>query len=551
MSLRYGSVCSGIEAASVAWHPLGWQPMFFSEIEAFPSSVLAHHWPDVPNLGDFTTIEGAAWPIDVLVGGTPCQAFSMAGLRKGLNDARGNLTLSFVELVHATVTLRYALWENVPGVLSDDTNAFGCLLAGLVGADDPLRVPGEGRWPDAGMVAGPLGRAAWRILDAQYFGVPQRRRRIFVVFCPSASGGDPASVLFECKGVPGDFAASGGAEQDVTGTLSARASGGGGLGTDFDLAGGLQIAGPLTAGMAASASRLPHEQGALIPAVAGTLLAAGRAAGSATQQDAEAGLLVPAFTCASVAPPLTQNPLGDHDGREGLLVAHTLRAEGFDASEDGTGRQTLIPVIAFDCKASGQNGFGVGEIMSTLRSMGHSESHKNGGGHAAVAYPIIADATRNDSSAKIASPDATGRVRLRDPGLGIGDDGDPMFTLQTAAPHSVAWSIMPQNSGKDFKARPVDVAQPLMAGGPVGGNQGGDYIQQSYGVRRLTPIECARLQGFPDDHTNLAKMRLLNKPTADGPQYKAYGNSMAVPVMRWIGVRIAADARRVELERAA
>lgn len=187
--LRFGSVCSGIEAASAAWIGLGWECAFVSEIEAFPSAVLAHHYPDTPNLGNMTKIIAADWrgKIDLLVGGTPCQAFSVAGLRKSLADDRGNLTLKFVELVHG-IEPEYVVWENVPGVLSTPDNAFGCFLAGLVGAAEPI-IPrtSDGRWTSAGVVCGPRRAAAWRVLDAQYIAVagdsavPQRRARVFVV----------------------------------------------------------------------------------------------------------------------------------------------------------------------------------------------------------------------------------------------------------------------------------------------------------------------------------------------------------------------------------
>jgi DNA (cytosine-5)-methyltransferase 1 len=190
--VRYGSVCSGIEAATAAWHPLGWEPAWFSEIEAFPCAVLQHHYPTVPNLGDMTTIAarvlaGEVEAPDVLVGGTPCQAFSVAGARLSLADQRGNLALAFVRLADAVDAARHRagkppawiLWENVPGVLSVRDNAFGAFLGGLVGADDAL-VP-EPRWRGAGVAAGPSRVAAWRTLDAQFFGVAQRRRRIFVL----------------------------------------------------------------------------------------------------------------------------------------------------------------------------------------------------------------------------------------------------------------------------------------------------------------------------------------------------------------------------------
>ncbi len=241
--MKYLSVCSGIEAASLAWHGLGWEPVAFSEIEKFPSEVLAHHYPAVPNLGDMTKFH--EWPnleINALVGGTPCQAFSIAGLRQGLADPRGNLTLTFLG-VAARYRPEWIVWENVPGVLSDRTNAFGCLLAGLAEL-------GYG-W-------------AYRVLDAQYFNVAQRRKRVFVVG-HLGEWTRSAEVLFESESLRRDNPPSREKRKDVAGTISSRSTGGGGLGTDFDLAGG--------------------------------------------------------------------------------LVSHSLRATGFDASEDGTGRGTpLVPV---------------------------------------------------------------------------------------------------------------------------------------------------------------------------------------------------------------
>ncbi|MCM7155523.1 phage N-6-adenine-methyltransferase [Enterobacter roggenkampii] len=206
--MKYGSVCSGIEAASKAWEPLDWKPAWFSEIEPFPSAVLAHHWPEVTNLGDMTKIAdavraGEVEAPDVLVGGTPCQAFSIAGLREGLSDDRGQLTLSYVELANAIDAKRrergepeaIIVWENVPGVLSSKDNAFGCFLAGLAGESSELQ-PAGGKWTHAGCVSGPQRVIAWRVLDAQFFGVAQRRRRVFVV-ASARKGFYPAAVLFE------------------------------------------------------------------------------------------------------------------------------------------------------------------------------------------------------------------------------------------------------------------------------------------------------------------------------------------------------------------
>ena len=199
----------------MAWHPLGMRATWFAEIEAFPSAVLAHHYPNTPNLGDMTklgalVLAGKIEAPDVLVGGTPCQAFSVAGMRQGLLDPRGALTIKYVELADATDYVRASnrkppcviVWENVPGVLSDKGNAFGCFLGALAGEDCELQPSGK-RWPDAGCVYGPKRTIAWRVLDAQYFGLAQRRRRVFVV-ASARDGFDPTEVLFEREGVRRD-----------------------------------------------------------------------------------------------------------------------------------------------------------------------------------------------------------------------------------------------------------------------------------------------------------------------------------------------------------
>ena len=222
--MRYGSLCSGIEAASVAWEPLGWQPAWFAEIEPFPSAVLAHHWPHVPNHGDMTQLvgkilNGSIEAPDVLVGGTPCQAFSVAGLRGSLDDERGNLTLVLIRILDAIDFIRarngqppcILVWENVPGVLNTKDNAFGCFLGGLAGENLPLEPAGK-KWTNVGAVLGPTREIAWRVLDAQFFGVPQRRRRIFAV--ASARAIRPAEILFERQGQAGHPAAGSEAGQD-------------------------------------------------------------------------------------------------------------------------------------------------------------------------------------------------------------------------------------------------------------------------------------------------------------------------------------------------
>jgi DNA (cytosine-5)-methyltransferase 1 len=199
--MRYLSVCSGIEAATVAWHPLGWKPVAFSEIDKFPSRVLAHHYPDVPNLGDM--IKYQEWDlgtVDLVVGGSPCQSFSIAGLRKGLADPRGNLALVYCGILDRFKP-KWFVWENVPGVLSSNGGRdFGSFLGALA----------------------ELGYGfAYRVLDAQYFGVAQRRRRVFVV----GYFGDwrrAAAVLFERHSLQGHPAPSREKGQEVAGTIADR-----------------------------------------------------------------------------------------------------------------------------------------------------------------------------------------------------------------------------------------------------------------------------------------------------------------------------------------
>lgn len=399
--VTFGSVCSGIEAASVAWHPLGWKTAWLSEIEPFPCAVLAHHYPSVKNLGDMTRIakmvmSGTVEAPDVLTGGTPCQAFSIAGLRKGLGDPRGQLSLSFCQLADAIDDKRkiegkpasIIVWENVQGVLTSKDNAFGCFLSGLAGEDGPLVPPG-GKWANAGRVLGPKRTVTWRILDAQYFGVAQRRRRVWVV-ASARAGFDPAAVLFEFDGVRRDTAPSREARQ-VAPTIPARSTAGGGLGTDFDCDGG-------------------------------TICVATGQAG------------------ADMAPTLNCN-------HEAPYVGHSLRGEGFDASEDGTGRGTpLVP----------------------------------------VAYTTKLHNTTSNQAGKVYKEYTT---------------------------------------SLDANSPPPAVFQP-------------QAVMQAMKVRRLTPRECERLQGFPDDYTLIPWRKKPASECPDGPRYRSLGNSWAVPVAKWIGQRI-------------
>jgi DNA (cytosine-5)-methyltransferase 1 len=316
MSLTYGTVCSGIEAPSQAVHDLGWTPLWFSEIEAFPKAVLAHRHPNVPDLGDMTTLParilaGEVPAPDVFIGGTPCQSFSVAGLRKGLADPRGQLTRTFVEILDAIDTVRLArgeppcvaLWENVPGVLSDKDNAFGNFLGALVGEDDAL-LPAGPKWTNAGSVLGPGRSLAWRVLDAQYFGVAQRRRRVFVVVSARAGGVDPVEVLLVEPGVRRDSPPSREARQ----AAPAPARPGAAPGSQHGDAGG-------RGGGVGPYPELPH--------VVGTLSDGAHNGGGLNGQDAYTGRILPVRELpgaagGSVVPPAP--------GREGSGLGHEAGA---------------------------------------------------------------------------------------------------------------------------------------------------------------------------------------------------------------------------------
>mgnify|MGYP000169727996 CR=1 FL=1 len=463
--VRFGSVCSGIEAASVAFEPLGWSAAWLAEIEPFPSAILAHHYPDVPNLGDMTTISrrvlsGEIEAPDMLCGGTPCQAFSVAGLRESLSDERGNLTLTFVEIADAIDHVRarrgahpaIILWENVPGVLSTRDNAFGCFLAGLAGEDDPLEPPG-GKWANAGAVYGPRRAIAWRTLDAQYFGLAQRRRRVFVV-ASARDGFDPATVLFEWDGVRRDSAPSREAGEG--------SAGGAGAGAAF---GGNNTAGPIDVATARNAC-----------------------ASASGRMDFESETFLVQPVCVT----------GD--------ITRTLKAEGFDASEDGAGRgQPIVVHGTQDPCVSEHTAFALG---------------RNNGGENALAIAIQAGALRTNPNS---GPD------------GVGVQLDHAYTLEARAEvQCVAVS---------------DVVGAMSVAGATEKKHGFGWGQQDWEngycqptptmqVRRLTPRECERLQGFPDDYTLIPWRRKPASECPDGPRYKALGNSMAVPCMFFIGSRI-------------
>lgn len=480
--MKGATCCSGIGAPEEALPEIDW--VWSAEIEAFPSAVLAARHPKTVNLGDmlapgFMASALERGPIDLLVAGTPCQAFSFAGERRSLNDARGALTLKFVEVVHES-RARVTLWENVRGVLSTPDNAFGCFLAALVGADDSLEIEGSA-WPSAGMVCGPLGRAAWRILDAQYFGLAQRRKRVFLVFCPGTSGIDPAEILFERGRVRGNPPARREEGQDIAGTIGGSSQGGGFRTTDLD------------------------NNGAFIPEVSG---------------------------------PCEARESGHGIDGAGYIPekAYSLKAKGGTGYMDAGRNETFIGVTHALMSEGFDAGYGVGDKSTPI----------------VPAYaPILEVGAR------------TGKSSMDDPraGIGIGADDDPMFTLQAGKQHAVAFTC------KDHGQDAGDVAPSLRSmnnphsnlsgGGQVAvafnlrGREGGAMPEatdvatlnaapggssRTYaGVRRLMPVECERLQGFPDGYTDIM---FRKKKATDGHRYKALGNSMAVPCIRWIGLRI-------------
>ena len=514
--MRFGSVCSGIEAASVAWNPLGWHAAWVAEIEPFPCAVLAHHYPDVPNLGDMTTIArrvliGEVEAPDILCGGTPCQAFSVAGLRNSLDDARGNLTLKFVELADAidfSRTQRGAdpaivFWENVPGVLSTKDNAFGCFLAGLAGEDDPLQPPG-GKWSNAGAVYGPRRAVAWRTLDAQYFGVAQRRRRVFIV-ASARNGFDPAQVLFEWHGLRRDTAPRREAGQSAAaGTLRSTD---GGSDVDHAKAGHIQ---PFDLGIRA------FGYGATCKETDAARALHAHPGGTRLNFETETFLVQP---------------------------THTLRGEGFDASEDGTGRGTPLVPVAFDTTqitsqtnrsnpqpgdpchplAAGAHAPAIAlsvnqdqDLMTYRDAMGLEHWPTPGAPNipAAIAFPANLSGTQCASSEDLS------------PALGA------------LNPTAVAFSS--KDYGGDATS---DLAPTLRAMNHADShaNGGGQMaVAHATQVRRLTPTECERLQGFPDGYTVIPWRKKPASECPDGPRYKALGNSWAVPNVRWLGQRIQA-----------
>lgn len=454
----YGSVCSGIEAASLAWEPLGWNPAWFAEIEPFPSAVLAHHWPHVTNLGDMTKIatavlRGDVVAPDILVGGTPCQAFSVAGAREGLADDRGFLTIKYVELANAIDQKRAAagavpcitVWENVPGVLSSKDNAFGAFLGFLAGEDCELVPPGK-KWENAGCVLGPQRAIAWRILDAQYFGVAQRRRRVFVV-ASAREGFDPAKVLFECEGLRRDTPPS-------------------------------------------------REAGKAVAA----LTANGVGTCGADDNQGQAGHLIPAIMSVH----------GTQDPDTNIKLAHTL---GRNQGQENA--------VAYSVSLRGREGGATAELGGEVA--GCLRASSGGGDKAHVLAPVLTQYGN----------ELAGTLTARHDSSPCADRGQNMVVAPTIA---LQTDVTPKAS--------IELAFTLKLPSSSGGGQPAAAMTPDLVVRRLTPVECERLQGFPDGHTDVP---YRGKPASDGPRYKAIGNSMAVPCMAFIGLRIDLHLSEIDL----
>ena len=480
--MNYLSVCSGVEAATVAWHSMGWNPVAFSEIEPFPSAVLAHHYPNVPNLGDMTKYK--EWklnePIDLLVGGTPCQSFSVAGLRKGLDDPRGNLALVYLGIADKFKP-KWIVWENVPGVLSSKGGRdFGSFLGALV----------------------ELGYGfAYRVLDAQHFGVPQRRRRVFVVGC-LGDWRSAATVLFERE------------------SLLRNPKEGRSKRKDFATS---------TQGSSPDGNH-----------TVGSLLARDyKGIGNQDLQDGR-GLVV------------YENHPSDSRVKEMGDVCQTVTSTW----GTGGGNIPFVGMKAYTLQGAGatsQNANGAGWNEDVSFTLNNTDVH----GVAIAFEPGIAQREGGDNRF-VENMSPTLRSNMGDNQVATAYSFDSLHSnsMKSKNPHSGCREVdlsktldtsnpdPSKNQGGIGIVQAVDVYNQSVDGDVAatlteacgGTNTSGPKLMSNMAVRRLTPIECERLQGFPDNYTNIPWRKKDESP--DGPRYKAMGNSMAVPVMQWIGQRI-------------
>ena len=547
--MRYLSVCSGIEAASVAWEKLGWTPVAFSEIEPFPAAVLKHRWPEVPNLGDMTKYE--EWKlgsIDLLVGGTPCQAFSVAGVRGGLDDPRGGLTLTFVRMADH-FNPKWVVWENVPGVLSSKDNAFGCFLGALSGESCELKPTGD-KWTDAGCVYGPKRTVVWRCLDAQYFGLAQRRKRVFVVACPRDQG-DPPEILLEFEGLRRDTAPSRGSgketSSDVAGCL--RSGGQGGVPSSrgehlvTTEAFRMQAFGEYSNDDTASTIKARDYKDA-------TDLVTSSVVGALCARDFKGvgNQYVNEGKCLPVTIPI-HDQATRHSGKRG--DKRDGKGNGLGVGKEGDPCPTLTKgdkhaVLAFEpgiAKREGDPSRFVEELSPTLRSnMGDNqvaavlyENHPNDSrvtGPLEVAPSCVSRYGTGGGNVPLVEERLVGQVDWR---TAHGDGGEVSQTLKTDLAHQSGPCLAVDTYNQCLQETAIPIRSTASDICHTGGVL--DHRVRS-AVRRLLPLECERLQGFPDNHTLIPWKKKPADQCPDGPRYKALGNSMAVPCMRWIGTRI-------------
>jgi DNA (cytosine-5)-methyltransferase 1 len=470
--MKYLSVCSGIEAATVAWHPLGWTPVAFSEIEKFPSEVLKHHYPQVPNVGDMTKFK--EWNldsnVDVFVGGTPCQSFSVAGLRKGLDDPRGNLMLTYLAIADK-YRPKWLVWENVAGVLSSNGGKdFGTFLGGL----------------------GELGYGfAYRILDAQYFGVAQRRRRVFVVGC-LGDWRSAAAVLFERHSLSGHPAPRREKRQGFTASIGDSTQG------SYDC--GVELCPTLSARdyKDAGTDGINKNSAKMIPvfSLQGSGVTSQSSNGDGWNEDVS-------FTLNRLDVHGIAQPISFDMAQITSKVNGTRVEPNLPVSTLAKGSQMHVAMSVYENHPADSRVQEMGETCSTVTSRWGT----GGGNTPMVTQPITFSSVLSTQYVSENSETSQTLESKNQMAICLMDQGGSVMNIE----NNITGTLRRETHGHE----------------PV--------IMQQMAVRRLTPVECERLQGFPDNYTDI---KLKGKATPDGSRYKALGNSMAVPVMAWIGKRI-------------
>lgn len=487
--IKYGSVCSGIEAATAAWHSLGWKPAWFSEIESFPCKVLKHHYPEVPNLGDMTKLnEHKIYndeSIDLLVGGTPCQSFSIAGLRGGMDDERGNLALEYCRILIAKQP-KWFVWENVPGVFSSNSGKdFACLLSAFTGKE--INPEGLG---NAGVIEGNVGgySVAWRVLDAQYFGVPQRRRRVFVVGHLGNDWRPPYAVLFERDSLRRDFEKSAKERKGIAGKVERNTSNS----ISSDLIETYSYQNNHTGIIESQVSATLKKEGSTTDERSvGAYVAFG--AQNSHHQTMNVSETVPTLDKSKVPAICIQGSMIGRDDK------NSPQGDGVNEDVAFTLNRTDRHGVCYSIQTgqTGANGSNISENISPVLTKGdkHAVVYENHGQDSRVTEMNVCPSitkkwgTGGNNVPLVEAFQQNGDGELR--------TGEVCFTLN-------------KNSNASGRNAPL-LAQAI--------------------ARRLTPLECERLQGFPDFFTAIPGAK-------DSPRYAAIGNSMAVPVMHWIGKRI-------------